>query len=196
MLIKVSVEHFLWIFYSALRLFAVVGAMSESQKKPKSRNHCLSCRNRRKIRKWLKPRKGAKSAIWLHFRFRVVEERFVNDKAVEYWHFGSAVKYSGSITNLTVRRVKWHEGMVIDPCKRSPVQRSKRPCMGDVGFMARNASHFAANWPASRSNEFRQKKKKKWRRPTHGFLHLNLKSLVRQAHERSCKLMSFRLGFF
>ena len=38
--------------------------------------------------------------------------------------------------------------------------------------------------------------KNKWRRPTHGFLHLNLKSLVRQAHERSCKLMSFRLGFF
>ena len=36
-------------------------------------------------------------------------------------------------------------------------------------------------------------KKKKWRRPTHGFLHL--KSLVRQADERSCKLMSFRLGF-
>ena len=44
---------------------------------------------------------------------------------------------------------------------------------------------------------FRQKNsKKKWRRPTHGFLHLNLKSLVRQAHERSSKLMSFRLGFF
>ena len=62
--------------------------------------------------------------------------------------------------------------------------------------MARNASHFAANWPTSRSNEFRQKnQKKKWRRPTHGFLHLNLKSLVRQAHERSSKLISFRLGF-
>ena len=28
------------------------------------------------------------------------------------------------------------------------------------------------------------------------FLHLNLKSLVRQAHEWSCKLMSFRLSFF
>ena len=54
--------------------------------------------------------------------------------------------------------------------------------------MARNASHFAANWPTSRSNELRQKikKKKKWHRPTHGFLHLNLKSLVRQAHKRSC----------
>ena len=38
--------------------------------------------------------------------------------------------------------------------------------------------------------------KKKWRRPTHGFLHLNLKSLVRQAHERSCKLMSFPFRFF
>ena len=46
--------------------------------------------------------------------------------------------------------------------------------------MARNASHFAANWPTSRSNKFRQKiQKKKWRRPTHDFLHLNLKSLVR-----------------
>ena len=63
--------------------------------------------------------------------------------------------------------------------------------------MARNASHFAANWPTSRSNEFRQKKSKKKRpRPTHGFLHLNLKRLIRQAHERSCKLMSFRSGFF
>ena len=40
-----------------------------------------------------------------------------------------------------------------------------------------------------------KKSKKKWRRPTHSFLHLNLKSLVCQAHERSCKLMSFRLGF-
>ena len=38
--------------------------------------------------------------------------------------------------------------------------------------------------------------KKQMAQPTHGFLHLNLKSLVRQAHERSCKLMSFRLGFF
>ena len=37
----------------------------------------------------------------------------------------------------------------------------------------------------------KKSKKNKWRRPTHGFLHLNLKSLVRQAHERSCKLMSF-----
>ena len=27
--------------------------------------------------------------------------------------------------------------------------------------MARNASHFAANWPTSRSNEFRQKNQKK-----------------------------------
>ena len=66
-------------------------------------------------------------------------------------------------------------------------------------YMARNASHFAANWPTSRSNEFRQKikkKKKKWRRPTHGFLYLNLKSLIRQAHKRSCQLLSFRLGFF
>ena len=36
-------------------------------------------------------------------------------------------------------------------------------------FMARNASHFAVNWPTSRSNEFRQKKPKKWHRPTHGF---------------------------
>ena len=27
--------------------------------------------------------------------------------------------------------------------------------------MARNASHFAANWPTSRSNEFRQKNPKK-----------------------------------
>ena len=72
-------------------------------------------------------------------------------------------------------------------------------CVAITRHMARNASHFAANWPTSRSNEFRQKKsKKKWRRPTHGFptLHLNLKSLVRQAHERSSKLMSFRLGFF
>ena len=42
----------------------------------------------------------------------------------------------------------------------------------------------------------KNQKKKKWRRPTHGFLHLNLKSLVRQADERSCKLRSFRLGFF
>ena len=38
--------------------------------------------------------------------------------------------------------------------------------------------------------------KKKRRRPTHGFLHLNLKSLVRQAHERSWNLMYFRLRFF
>ena len=65
------------------------------------------------------------------------------------------------------------------------------PALGVL--MARNASHFAANWPTSRSNEFEKKIKKKWRRPTHGFLHL--KSLVRQADERSCKLMSFRLGF-
>ena len=33
--------------------------------------------------------------------------------------------------------------------------------VGDGGGMARNASHFAANWPTSRSNEFRQKKSKK-----------------------------------
>ena len=39
-----------------------------------------------------------------------------------------------------------------------------------------------------------KKFQKKWRRPTHGFLHL--KSLVRQADKRSCKLMSFRFGFF
>ena len=41
-----------------------------------------------------------------------------------------------------------------------------------------------------------KKIQKKWRRPTHGFLHFNLKGLVRQAHERSCKLMSFRLDYF
>ena len=68
-----------------------------------------------------------------------------------------------------------------------------------IHFMARNASQFAENWPTSRSNEYRQKKKKneknnKWCRPTHVFLHL--KSLVRRADERSSKLMSFRLGFF
>ena len=39
----------------------------------------------------------------------------------------------------------------------------------------------------------KKSKTKKWRRPTHGFL--RLKSLVRQADEPSCKLMSFRLGF-
>ena len=37
---------------------------------------------------------------------------------------------------------------------------------------------------------FDENQKKKWRRPTHGFLPLSLKSLVHQAHERSCKLMS------
>ena len=37
-----------------------------------------------------------------------------------------------------------------------------------AGGMARNASHFAANWPTLRSNEFQQKKipKQKWRTPT------------------------------
>ena len=60
--------------------------------------------------------------------------------------------------------------------------------------MARNGSHFTVNWPTSWSNEYRrQNKKKNWRRPTHGLLHL--KSLNRQVDEGSCKLKSFRLVF-
>ena len=43
---------------------------------------------------------------------------------------------------------------------------------------------------------FDKKIQKKMAQANTRFLHLNLKSLVRQAHERSYKLMSFRLGFF
>ena len=53
--------------------------------------------------KELRPLKGAKSAIWLHFGLCVVETKLVNNKEVECWHCESAVKHSAR-GNTNLRR--------------------------------------------------------------------------------------------
>ena len=111
------------------------------------------------------------------------------------------VQHIMSLMECSIGKLQYSDSDLFGLQKLDPRKSLKRIPLAnyEYGAMARNASHFAANWPTSRSNEFRQKNpKKKWRRPTHVFLHLNLKlkSLVRQAHERSSKLMSFRFRFF
>ena len=49
----------------------------------------------------LRPLRGAKLAIWLHFGVRVVETKLVNDQEVESGHCWSAVKHTArGTTNL------------------------------------------------------------------------------------------------
>ena len=49
--------------------------------------------------KELRPLKGAKWAIWLHFGLCVAKAKLVNNKE-ECWHCGAAVKHSGNTINL------------------------------------------------------------------------------------------------
>ena len=103
-------------------LFSLLSASCQNHgKKLKSRHRCLSRRNRRRVRKELRPLKDAKLAIWLHFGLSVVKAKLVNNKGVECWHRGAAVKHSGNTTNLAADMTKaWKLNH-----QRSHVPRSK-----------------------------------------------------------------------
>ena len=83
----------------------------------------------------LRPLKGAKAPIWLHFGFLVVEGSIVNMKEVECRHCGAPVKYSGNTTNLAAHLSKWHPTVKVElaePAKNTAKQASLR----DVGIRA------------------------------------------------------------
>ena len=86
-------------FLNVLAIFVVVGVMSESREeagKPPPLPH-----SQKSVVKDLRPlNAGEKSAIWLHFGLRLGEAKLVNNKEVECWHSGAAVKHSGNTTNL------------------------------------------------------------------------------------------------